>query len=204
MAILAVTITSCSYGPSPVKQPGINASSAGSQAMEMYDKNGDGNVSGDELAGAPSLNAAVVRLDTNNDKGVSADEVAARANAWKGMETGMTTVRCHITLDGQPLSGAQVVFEPEAFLGDEIKIAKGTTNQFGDVAPTIAVEDRPDPKSPGGVHFGLYKVRISKQANGKETIPGRYNSETMLGQEVSYDDPGILNNNLAIALKSGA
>ena len=115
----------------------------------------------------------------------------------------MASVRCHLTLNGQPLTGAKVVFEPEPFLGDEIKTAFATSNMLGDVAPTIPPEDRPDPKLPGGVHFGLYKVRISKEVNGKETLPERYNRETILGQEVAYDDPGMINNNISFALKSG-
>jgi hypothetical protein len=203
VSMLALTFASCSFGPARVKQPGINASAAGSSAIETYDKNGDGIISGDELEKAPALNAALPRLDTNGDKGVDANEIAARVNAWKDMKTGMTSVRAHVTLDGQPLVGAQVVFEPESFLGDEIKTATGTTNQFGDVAPMISKEDRPDPNLPSGVHFGLYKVRISKPANGRETVPARYNTETTIGQEVSYDDPGLLNNNLGYALKSG-
>lgn len=202
-ALCALTFCSCSFGPRAVRQPGIDASAAGSKALEIYDKNGDGIISGDELEHAPALKAALARLDTNGDKGVSADEIAERVNAWKAMKTGMTSVRCHVTLDGQPLAGAQVLLEPEPFLGDEIKRASSSTNQFGDVVPVIAKEDRADPTMPGGVHFGLYKVRISKQVNGKETIPARYNTQTTIGQEVSYDDPGLQNNNLGYALKSG-
>jgi hypothetical protein len=119
------------------------------------------------------------------------------------MRTALASVRCQVTLDGRPLTDAQVVFEPEPFLGEEIKRATGKTNQLGDAAPTIADEDKPDPNLPGGVHFGLYKVRISKQADGRETIPSRYNTETILGQEVAYDDPAIRNNNMVFALKSG-
>ena len=202
-SMLALCFASCSFGPARVKQPGINASAAGSSAIETYDKNGDGIISGDELEKAPALKAALPRLDTNNDKGVDTDEIAARVNAWKAMRTALASVRCHVTLDGQPLAGAQVVFEPEAFLGEEIKVATGATNQFGDVAPTVSKEDRPDPSLPGGAHFGLYKVRITKPANGRETLPAHYNSETTIGQEVAYDDPGIQNNNLTFALKSG-
>jgi hypothetical protein len=200
--LAAVVLTSCSYGPAAVKQPGINASSAGRGAMEMYDTNGDGNVAGDELEKAPALKAALPRLDADNDGGVSAGEVAARVNAWKAMRTGLASVRCHVTLDGQPLAGATVVFEPEAFLGDEIKIATGKTNEFGDAAPSVARDELPDPTLPGGVHFGLYNVRISKQSNGREMIPARYNTQTELGQEVSYDDPALMNNNMAFTLKS--
>jgi hypothetical protein len=195
-------VASCARGPAPVTQPGIDPDDAGSQAMEMYDTNGDGKVAGDELEKSPSLKVALPRLDTNSDSGVSADEVAARVNAWKAMRTGLASVRCQVTLDGKPLPGAQVVFEPEPFLGQEIKTATGTTNPFGDAAPTIAPEDRPDPTLPGGVHFGLYRVRITKPTNGQESLPARYNKETTLGQEVSYDDPGIMNNNVAYELSS--
>jgi hypothetical protein len=170
--------------------------------MELYDTNGDGVVSGDELEKSPALKAALARLDTNGDHAVSADEVAERVKAWQAMRTGLTSVRCHVTLDGQPLAGADVVFEPEAFLGDEIKAALAKTNPYGDAAPTVPPEERPEPDLPGGVHFGLYRVRISKATNGRELLPSRYNSQTILGQEVSYDDPAMQNNNMAFALKS--
>lgn len=202
VSLLALVTASCNSGPARVYQPGIDASSAGSQAMEMYDTNGDGVVAGAELDKAPGLKAALPRLDTNGDKGVSADEIAARVRAWQDMRTGMASVRCHVTLDGQPLVGAKVVFEPESFLGDEIKTAFGTSNSFGDAAPTIPPDQRPDPTLPGGVHFGLYQVRISKEENGIEKLPERYNKHTTLGQEVSYDDPGMVNNNMAFALRS--
>jgi hypothetical protein len=170
--------------------------------MEMYDTNGDGKVAGDELEKAPSLKAALPRLDTDGDGGVSAAEVTARVNAWKAMQTGMTSMGCRVMLNGQPLVGAKVTLEPEAFLGDEIKPAFGTTNPVGATSLSIPKDQRPDPKLPGGAHFGLYKVRISKVVDGKETIPARYNTETILGQEVSYDDPGMKSNDIRYELKT--
>src|SRR6476646_6372152 len=133
---LATTI-SCQRGPGRATQPSINPSSAGKLAMEEYDANHDGKVAGDELEKAPSLKAALPRLDTDGDGGVSADEVAARVNVWKGMESGMTLVPCLVTLDGQPLADAKITLEPETFLGDEMKLAYGTTNQFGTISPSI-------------------------------------------------------------------
>jgi hypothetical protein len=170
--------------------------------MEQYDANHDGKVAGDELEKAPSLKAALSRLDTDGDGGVSADEVAARVNAWKAMQTGMTSFSCRVTLDGQPVVGAKVTLEPEAFLGEEIKAAYGTTDFGGMTAPTIPRDQRPDPRAASGVHFGLYKIRISKLENGKEMIPARYNTQTTIGQEVSYDDPGTRGGSVIYALKS--
>ena len=200
--LLLATTVSCQRGPAVVKQPSISPSSAGKLAMEQYDTNGDGKVAGDELEKAPSLKAALPRLDTDGDGGVSADEVAARVKVWKDMESGMTLLPCRVLLDGQPLADAKLTLEPESFLGDEMKPAYGTTNQFGTVSPVIPKDQRPDPKLPGGAQLGLYKVRISKMVNGKETIPPRYNTETVLGQEVAYDDPGMKSNSVTYALKT--
>jgi hypothetical protein len=202
LVTLLAVVCSCRYGRAPVRQPSIDASSAGKLAMEQYDTNDDGKVAGDELEKAPALKGALMLVDTDGDKGVTADEVAARVKAWKAMQTALTSVRCHVTLNGQPLADAQVVFEPEPFLGESIKTATGKTNQLGDASPSIGREELPSPNIPGGVHFGLYKVRISKVVSGKETVPARYNTETVLGQEVSYDDPGMKSNNVAFALKS--
>jgi EF hand len=202
LPLLATTV-SCNRGPAPLRQPSISASSAGKLAMEQYDKDGDGKVAGAELDQAPSLKAALKNLDTDGDGAVSASEVTERVNAWKAMKTALASVPVKVTLDGEPLGGATITFEPESFLGDEMKRAVGTTNLYGVVAPTVAPEDRPDPKLPGGAYFGLYIVRISKMVNGKETIPARYNTQSILGQEVSYDDPGVKNRSTAFALKSG-
>jgi EF hand len=202
-SLCLATTVSCNRGPATIKQPTINASSAGKLAMEQYDKDGDGKVAGAELDRAPGLKAALKNLDTNGDGGVSADEVTARVNAWKVMETGTTFVQCRVTLDGQALGGAKVTFEPESFLGDAIKTALGTTTMYGDANMAIRPEDRQSPNDPGGVHLGLYKVRVSKIENGKEVVPARYNTDTILGQEVSYDDPGVKARNMQFALKSG-
>jgi hypothetical protein len=192
----------CSRGPAAVRQPVIDPAGSGREALARYDIDGNGVIAGVELDAAPALKAALVRLDTDKDGGISAAEVAERVRAWKAMLTGLASVRCHVTLDGKPLAGARVVLEPEPFLGTSIKPATGETNAFGDVSPSVAPADLPDPSLPGGVHFGLYRVRITKQSNGRETLPARYNSETSLGQEISYDDPGMINNDIRFKLES--
>lgn len=202
VSLTSATLVSCSSGPARITQPYINAGGAGAAAMDEYDNNGDGKVAGDELERAPGLKAALGTLDQDADGAVSADEVAARVQVWQGSRTGLTTVPCLVLLDGRPLDGAQVTFEPESFLGDELRTAIGTTNRFGKTSPTIPKEDRPTPESPAGLPFGLYKVRISKADGGRERIPPRYNAETVLGQEVSFDVPAIINNQVIFRLKS--
>ena len=121
------------------------------------------------------------------------------------MGTGVLSFGFNVTLDGSPLPGATVTFQPDPCLGDEIKPATTTTNAFGGGGATIAKEDRPDPTSPAGMHLGLYTVKVSKLVNGKELIPRKYNEETILGQEVSADVPEIANNRVvyAVSTKSG-
>jgi hypothetical protein len=202
MALVAISITSCSRGPSAITGPSISASGAGSKALELYDKDGDGKIAGAELDAAPALKAALATLDTSGDKAVDADEIAARVKAWQGSAAKLTSFKARVTLDGQPLGGANVVFDPDPCLGDDINAASGTTNLYGDVSPTVPPEARPSPNYPGGVQLGLYIVRVTKNANGKESIPARYNAQTTLGQEVSPEDPAFRNRNIRFDLKT--
>lgn len=200
--LLLAAITSCQRGPTGVKQPSIDASSAGKLVMEQYDTNGDGKVAGDELEKAPSLKAALPRLDTDKNVDVTADEVAARVGVWKGTGTGLMTFPFLVTLDGAPLTEATVTFVPDPSLGDEVKQASTKTNMSGRGSASVAKEDLPDPTYPGGVQLGFYTVKISKLVGGKETIPAKYNEQSILGQEVSPDVPEIGNGRVAYALSS--
>lgn len=192
----------CRQGPGVIRPPDVSASRAGKLAMEEYDANGDGFVDGEELEAAPGLKAALANLDQDGDGRVSADEVAQRVRSWQSTRTGLTSIGCLVELDGRPLVGAEVVFEPESFLGDEFHTAVGTTNRMGFASPLVPKENRPTPETPPGLPLGLYKVRISKVVNGAEQIPARYNTETTLGQQVAFDDPAMANNRVALRLTS--
>lgn len=169
-------------GPSRVHPPGISASAAGSGAMDQYDTDKDGIVKGEELEKAPSLKAAIKNLDANHDGGVSADEVSDRVAKWQESKVGLTSMACAVKLNNKPLSGATVTFEPEKFLGTNIKPATGTTDKNGIANLTIEVEKG----EPSGVACGLYLVRISGPS-----VPARYNTETTLGKEVALDAEGM-------------
>lgn len=201
--LASVALTSCNSGPPRVTQPSIDAGGAGEMAMELYDANGDGMVAGDEFIKVPGLKAALPKMDTNSDQSISADEIAARIEQWKTMQVGVLSFGCFVTMDGKPLEGATVTFEPEPFLGDEVKASVATTDELGSGGMSIPKEMRADPKtSPPGTHLGIYKVKVSKMVNGKETIPATYNEQTTLGVEVAPDVSDILNRRLTFALKS--
>lgn len=170
-------------GPSRVHPPSINASAAGSGAMEQYDTNKDGVVKGEELDKAPSLKAAIKQLDKNNDGGVDAGEVAARVKEWQASKVGKMAVGCVVTFNKAPLVGAKVTFEPEKFLGPNLKPCSGTTDAGG--AANITTED-PSSDVPG-CPCGLYLVRISKVEGGRELVPEKYNVNTILGKEIALD-----------------
>ena len=102
----------------------------------------------------------------------------------------------------QAARGASVTFEPEPFLGDEIQRAVAKTDMFGTGGPSIPKELRPDPTTPPGIQFGLYRVKVSKVVGGKELIPRRYNEETILGQEAAPDVSEIANRRVVFALTS--
>ena len=202
LSVLALSICGCSSGPTKVEAPLIDPDSAAAQAMETYDTSGDGFVAGDELKNAPALRSAMETLDTDKDGRVSEKEIAERIRFWQSTRVGLGSVRCKVTLNGQPLEGAVVTFEPESFLGDEVLEAMGTTNFRGGVSPSIPKENRPHKDTPPGIQFGLFKVKISKLADGQETIPAKYNTETTLGQQVSRDEPSMLERRVIFKLKS--
>ena len=191
MAAMASTLglvvpTGCGRGPSRIHPPTINATVAGQAAMKEYDRNGDGAVAGDELDKAPSLKAALTILDADSDGRVTAEEVTARIEAWQASKIGMMSQRCEVLLDGSPLPGALVVYEPEAFLGPNVKPASGVTDDLGVAFLTIAESERPNP-SFFGIHCGLYLVRITKGDRGQQVLPAGYNIVTTLGAEVAPD-----------------
>ena len=191
MVLAASLIGGCSSGPGRVKPPSISASGAASEAMELYDKDGDGFLVGAELDAVPGIKAAMETIDGDKDGKVTADEIQARIEAWQATKIGVMSIKCIVTLDGRPIPGATVTFDPESFLGSDLKAAVAEVGQGGSAMITIPKDQRPNKDTPPGVQVGLYRIRVSKKAGGKETVPAKYNTETILGQEVSPDDPAV-------------
>lgn len=184
----------CSGQPARVKPPKLNASQAGKLAMQQYDSNGDGIVAGKELDEAITLKAALANLDENGDGGVSAEEVAKRVETWQESRASVMSFTCRVLRNGRPATNVKVLFEPETFLGDNLKPSSGVTNFAGETMPEVAAEDLPNDDYPAGTQMGLYKVRITNSDGSSSGIAAKYNKQTILAQEVAYDDPAISNN----------
>lgn len=180
---LLLVVGGCSGGPPRTVPPEIDADAAAQQAIVLYDTDHDGSISGKELDKCPGIKAAIEHYDVNHNGKITAAAIAARIREWQESKVGTTVVNVRVLLDGQVLEGATVTFEPEPFLGSNLATASGQTGNSGSALLTIA-----DPQNAGGrkpgVHFGLYKVRISKQAGGRESLPARFNSQTGLGAEI--------------------
>jgi hypothetical protein len=181
--VVMFAIAGCNTGGgSRVSAPSLSADDAAAKAIAAYDTDRDGAIGGDELKQCPALAGAVERIDKNGDKKLSAEEIAARMRLFLETNSGITNVPCHFTIDGRPLKGAEVIFEPEAFMGSSFKPARGTTDENG------AVSLMTEGMNLEGVPYGFFRVRVSKKgADGKETVPARYNEQTTLGQEIAPD-----------------
>ena len=95
----------------------------------------------------------------------------------------MFTQGTEVTLDGKTLAGATVTYVPEEFRGEDVEETSGVTDESGSAYP-----QGQDAKYPG-LYAGVYRIRISKIVDGAETIPARYNAETILGKEIAFDAP---------------
>lgn len=181
-AVMLVAVVGCRRGPSRIHPPSISASAAGDKAVELYDANNDGKISGEELDKCPGLKAAIARVDTSGTGEITADMITLRIKQWQKSKLGRMSFSCQVTKNGRPFPGAEVKFVPESFLGENVKVAEGKTDRNG-----MAMINIPG-VSPPGIAPGMYRVEITKPG---ATIPAKYNTETIFGQEIANDADGI-------------
>jgi hypothetical protein len=161
----------------------ISPREAANQALAEYDANQDGALDAKELEACPGLRSALKRIDKNNDGRLTADEIAERLTFLQRAGA-QADVGVEVTLDGKPLSGAAVTLVPEKFLGPSFKPLSAVTDAIG--AGTLQAEG-----SGEAIPLGFYRVEVSKKnAKGQEMIPAKYNTKTVLGQEIAPDVEG--------------
>jgi hypothetical protein len=186
LVVAAGALHGCSRGPTAIKVPPIQPEAAAEAALTLYDKNGDGLLAADELASCPALvDALRNHIDKNNDKRLSKEELTERFAMWAHGGVGLSYLNCRVTIGGRPLEGAQVKLVPENFFDGVIQPAQGTTGSSGSARLAIDKSHLPaDLQNFRGVQQGLYRVEITHQSRD---IPAKFNSDTTLGVEVSFD-----------------
>src|SRR5437762_5289132 len=105
--------TSKDSGPKEGPLPKYDADGIAQAVMAEFDKNHDGSLDASELKACPSLYGALAAIDTNGDKKLSADEIRKRVEAYAAVPTGSIPVTCIFHLDGRPLAGGTITFDPE-------------------------------------------------------------------------------------------
>lgn len=149
-------------------------------AIAEYDRDGTGSLSVTEIAASPALMAVQEQFDADGDGAITRQEFEDRFAGYHQHGAVLMMVPCRITFGGRALGGAEVVFEPEPFMGNTATPARGTTAPDGSVS--LQTEGQRVP----GLCMGLYRIRISKKnREGRETIPDRYNTRSELGQEIA-------------------
>jgi hypothetical protein len=150
------------------------------EALAEYDTNHDGYLDAKELERCPALKDRLDWIDQNGDHRLSALEIAGRIQGYADSHVALKTILCSVQLDGKPLKGATITFVPEKFMGPNLQPASGVSDERGAVSLSL------QGKKFAGVQPGLYRVEVSKKdAKGQETVPSRYNKETILGAEVN-------------------
>ena len=170
-------VIGCGTYKPPRVSPDLPDPSAAKKAMELYDTNHDDFLEAKELEHGPGLMAAFQQVIAKQGK-ISEQDIADRIKAWADSRLGRTQIMCHVTHNGKPLAGANVVFAPEKFLGGTIQSGSGTTSPTG-----YAEITSPHPTDPSiqGLSPGFYRVEVTKDG---EKIPAKYNTETTLGREI--------------------
>jgi hypothetical protein len=173
----------CSWGgPERVTAPQYEPSKAAQLVFDNCDANKDGQLAKAELDRYVSLRTAFEEIDKNADKSLSTEELENRINEIVADRVGSMSVACVVLKGSQPVPGVTVRFIPEDFVADVIVGAKGETTESG-----LAIMASEDPLVPG-VSAGFYRVEISRQVNGRETIPAKFNSKSQYGEEISQSN----------------
>ncbi|MCA9231611.1 MAG: EF-hand domain-containing protein [Planctomycetales bacterium] len=177
----------CSGGPPALTPPDLQPESAADGAIALYDKDGSGDLSTEELEACPGVLGALGAYDQNDDKKVTRDEFVARLNRFASSRVALTQLIAIVYLDQRPLEGATVRLVPEPYFEGAIKPATCTTGQSG--SGMLDVDDSELPSNQAGmvgVQLGTYRVEIT---HPEISIPAKFNVDTKLG----YDSqPGNL------------
>ena len=187
ISLLILVVVGCSGGPAALEAPDLDPADAAQGAIALYDKDGDGKLSSEELQACPGILVSLELYDQDGDGFVSQEEIAQRLQKYVDGKVTLARVSARVSLNKKPLADATVRFIPESYLGEAIKPASGVTRKRGSATMAVAKEDLPE-EMHGilGIHPGTYRVEIT-DPDGK--VPAKYNTETTLGYETTPGNP---------------
>lgn len=183
----ACLMIGCHSGPPAVTVPEVDPAAAASGAIALYDKDGSGDLSQEELAACPAVLASLAIYDTDKNGIVTSEEIENRLRNFLSSKVGQTILQIQVSWNGRPLPNATVKLLPEPYLGDQVKPASGVTGINGIAAMDIRDEDLPESdRGITGVHIGTYKIEVTHPT---VQLPAKYNTETTLGYETERGNP---------------
>jgi hypothetical protein len=189
---LLLLISGCSGGPDAVDAPHVDSADAAANAIELYDANKDETLSAEELTKCPAMQRKLAAYDADGNGSVEQAEIEKHLAELFKHGTGATPLSCRLRFKGRPLGGAEVVFEPEPFLGSEVQAARGTTSGSGAADMGIPPEFLPSHlQKVKAVHYGVFKVRVTHPTI---KLPANLNTETVLGYETEIGNPSVVFN----------
>src|SRR5262245_5373613 len=149
----------CSGRPGAVALPDVDPAKSAAAAIEELDQNGDGQLSKQEWSTSAPLASVGDQYDKNRDGILTRDEIAGGMAEWNQTGCDARQVPFTVQLDGRGLAGATVRLVPAPFLGDGLKGAFGQTSASGSGMLDMAPQDRPKnaPNIPL-MQPGLYRV----------------------------------------------
>ncbi|MCA9189799.1 MAG: hypothetical protein R3E01_15355 [Pirellulaceae bacterium] len=154
--LFPMLLTGCGFGPSRVSAPEWDPQVLTTKAFELYDKNSDGKLDKKELEASPGINNALGRIDDDRDGAVSQGELTKRFELYAELKQGLRGQSFRITLDGRPLSDANVRLVPEPFLEGLVDEASGVTLSDGVVTPQTDLDGEKFP----AIRNGFYRVEV--------------------------------------------
>ena len=187
----------CNQGPARLLLPDLDPAASAELAMAEFDSDGSGSLSQSELESCPAIGTALDRFDFDGNGEVSAEEIEQRMEEWIEKKSASIPITLKVTLDGKGLGDAQVDFIPMDMMGEAGFAGSGLTEPSGMARISPNLDEAPEAyKRMKGIPPGLYSIKVS---HPEQSIPAKYNEETILGVEVSYE---MMENSINLDLKS--
>lgn len=187
ICLTVVLIAGCISRKESFKAAPLNPAKSAARAMELYDANQDGALSGQELEKCPALRRSLALWDANGDRKIDQQEIQDRLTQYVERGPAYMGYTCKVLWNGQPLEGAEVKFVPEPFMERGATLAIGTTNENGMADMIVDPSQTTDELSMGfGIRPGLYRIEVRHPS---VSIPARYNDQTQEGVDASPIEP---------------